>query len=91
MAADPFEVLATAAVRDARNGPTFVAALQARMPGVPIRILSGEEEAEFSAAGVLCGIPQADGILADIGGGSLELVRLDAGVRGEASQPCRSA
>lgn len=84
MAADPFEVLGTAAVRDARNGPTFVAALQARMPGVPIRILSGEEEAEFSAAGVLCGIPQADGILADIGGGSLELVRLNAGVRGEA-------
>ena len=46
------------------------------MPGVPIRILSGLEEAEFSAEGVLCGIPDADGILADIGGGSLEVVRL---------------
>jgi exopolyphosphatase/guanosine-5'-triphosphate,3'-diphosphate pyrophosphatase len=83
MGAQPFEVLATAAVRDARNGPDFVAALEARMPGVPIRVLSGQQEAEYSAEGVLCGIPTADGILADIGGGSLEVVRLTAGKRGE--------
>src|SRR3984957_3263003 len=82
MGAYPFEVLATAAVRDARNGPDFVARLRARMPDVPIRVLSGLEEAEYSAMGVLCGIPSADGILADIGGGSLELVRLDNGTRG---------
>jgi exopolyphosphatase / guanosine-5'-triphosphate,3'-diphosphate pyrophosphatase len=83
MGAEPFEVLATAAVRDALNGPDFVAALEARLPGVPIRILSGIEEAEYSAEGVLCGIPTADGILADIGGGSLEVVRLSAGKRRE--------
>ena len=82
MGAHPFEVLATAAVRDAKNGPEFVARLQLRMPDVLIRVLSGLEEAEFSAMGVLCGIPTADGILADIGGGSLELVRLDGGTRG---------
>jgi exopolyphosphatase/guanosine-5'-triphosphate,3'-diphosphate pyrophosphatase len=82
MGAAPFEVLATAAVRDARNGPDFVAGLRARMPDVPVRVLSGAEEAELSAMGVLCGIPSADGILADIGGGSLELVRLDRGTRG---------
>lgn len=82
MSARPFEVLATAAVRDASNGSEFVAGLQAHMPGVPIRILSGREEAELSAEGVLCGIPTADGVLADIGGGSLELVRLQAGRRG---------
>lgn len=82
MGAAPFEVLATAAVRDARNGADFVAALQSRMPDVPIRILSGLHEAEYSAMGVLCGIPTADGILADIGGGSLEVVRLDHGTRG---------
>ena len=81
MRADPFEVLATAAVRDASNGAEFVAALEARMPGVPIRILSGEQEAGLSAAGVLCGIPAADGILGDIGGGSVEVVRLEAGQR----------
>ena len=84
MGADPFEVLATAAVRDASNGPEFVAGLRERMPGVPIRILSGEDEASFSAAGVLCGIPRADGVLADIGGGSLEVVRLSAGQAGPA-------
>ncbi len=84
MGAEPFEVLATAAVRDATNGAAFVADLQARMPGVPIRILSGEQEATFSADGLLCGMPSADGVLADIGGGSLELVRLDRGVRGTA-------
>ena len=84
MGADPFEVLATAAVRDAANGPAFVAGLQERMPGVPIHILSGEQEASLSAAGVLCGIPQAEGVLADIGGGSLEVVRLVAGVPGAA-------
>jgi exopolyphosphatase / guanosine-5'-triphosphate,3'-diphosphate pyrophosphatase len=88
MGAQPFEVLATAAVRDARNGPDFVAALGQRMPGVAIRVLSGLQEAEYSAEGVLCGIPTADGILADIGGGSLEVVRLAAGTRG-ASQTLR--
>jgi exopolyphosphatase/guanosine-5'-triphosphate,3'-diphosphate pyrophosphatase len=85
MGAVPFEVLATSAVRDARNGPAFAQELEARMQGVTIRVLSGEEEADLSADGVLCGIPAADGILADIGGGSLELVRLSAGRRGAAA------
>ncbi|GBQ84311.1 exopolyphosphatase [Gluconacetobacter johannae DSM 13595] len=84
MEADPFEILATAAVRDATNGPEFVAALRARMPGVPIRILSGEEEADYSATGVLCGLPEAEGLVADIGGGSLELIRLSGGQKMDA-------
>jgi exopolyphosphatase / guanosine-5'-triphosphate,3'-diphosphate pyrophosphatase len=88
MGAEPFEVLATAAVRDAENGPAFVAALRERMGNVPIQILSGQEEAAYSADGVVCGIPSADGILADIGGGSLEVVRLVRGTRG-ASQTLR--
>ena len=75
----PLEVLATAAVRDASNGAAFAAALADRMPGVPIRILSGEEEARLSAAGLLLGFPAANGILGDLGGGSLEVVRLDQG------------
>lgn len=84
MQADPFEVLATAAVRDAVNGPHFIAQLQARLPGVPITVLSGEQEADLSAAGLVCGIPDAHGLLADIGGGSLELVRLECGRRATA-------
>jgi exopolyphosphatase/guanosine-5'-triphosphate,3'-diphosphate pyrophosphatase len=82
MRASPFEVLATAAVRDASNGPDFVAELRRRFPAVVIRVLSGEDEAMLSAGGMLCGIPHADGILADIGGGSLEVVRLTAGACG---------
>ncbi len=81
LGAHPFEVLATAAVRDASNGAAFVSMLSEVMPGVPIHVLSGQQEASLSAEGLLCGIPQADGILADIGGGSLELVRLEAGVQ----------
>ena len=79
MHADPFEILATAAVRDATNGPTFVRQVTEALPGVAVRVLTGEEEARYSAAGLLCGIPAADGILADIGGGSMELVHLAAG------------
>ncbi len=76
MDAHPLEILATAAVRDAQNGPAFVTDLRTRLPDATIRILTGEEEAALAAEGVRCGIPYADGILADIGGGSLELVRL---------------
>ena len=61
------------------------------MPGVPIRILTGVEEAGFSADGVLLGFPGADGILADLVGGSLEAVRLEAGqIRQAASLPIGS-
>ena len=79
MGADPVEVLATAAVRDATNGPEFMAGLASVMPGARITILSGDEEARFSAEGLLLGVPQADGVLGDLGGGSLELVRLVQG------------
>ena len=82
MGASPFEVLATAAVRDATNGPEFVARAEAVMPGISVRVLSGREEAALSAEGLLCGVPDADGVLADIGGGSLELVRLEGGATG---------
>jgi exopolyphosphatase/guanosine-5'-triphosphate,3'-diphosphate pyrophosphatase len=84
MGASPFEVLATSAVRDAENGPEFVRLMQQRLPEMRINVLSGHQEALLSAEGVLCGIPGADGVLADLGGGSLELVRLDAGRVGDA-------
>ncbi len=79
MGAGTVEALATSAVREAVNGPDFVERIRAEMPELPMRVLSGAEEATLSAAGVLCGIPSADGILADIGGGSLEVVRLATG------------
>ncbi len=66
------ETFATAAVRDARNGAEFVARARNAI-GTPVRILSGEDEARFAAEGVLAGIPEADGVVGDLGGGSLEL------------------
>lgn len=66
------EAVATAAVRDARNGNEFVARARDAL-GVQIRVLSGEDEARLAAEGVLAAIPDADGIVGDLGGGSLEL------------------
>jgi exopolyphosphatase/guanosine-5'-triphosphate,3'-diphosphate pyrophosphatase len=85
MHAEPLEILATAALRDASNGEAFAMQVRRRLHGIPLRILSGAEEAQFSARGLLCGIPEADGILGDFGGGSLELVALAGGATGEAA------
>jgi exopolyphosphatase/guanosine-5'-triphosphate,3'-diphosphate pyrophosphatase len=65
--------VATAAVREAKNGRQFIAQARAAL-GAPIDILSGRQEAQFAAMGVLSGIPDADGVVGDLGGGSLELV-----------------
>lgn len=78
MGVDSIALLATAAVRDARDGPAFAARIE-KETGRKVRIVSGEDEAKLSALGVLAGIPEADGLMGDLGGGSLELVRLQAG------------
>ncbi len=66
-------IAATAAVRDANNGRTFLDEAE-RICKLPIRLVSGEDEARLSALGVLSGTPDAQGIVGDLGGGSLELV-----------------
>lgn len=71
------QCVATAAVRDAENGPAFIAA--AAEAGLEIRLLSGEEEAEAAGYGVLSAIPDARGIAVDLGGGSLELAEVADG------------
>jgi exopolyphosphatase / guanosine-5'-triphosphate,3'-diphosphate pyrophosphatase len=72
---DHLAVLATAAVRDASDGEAFAAEVE-RQCRVQVKIIDGAEEARLSAAGVVAGIPDADGIVADLGGGSVELVRV---------------
>ncbi|SFF87684.1 exopolyphosphatase / guanosine-5'-triphosphate,3'-diphosphate pyrophosphatase [Novosphingobium sp. CF614] len=72
---DNVECVATAAARDAANGAEFLDAV--RGFGLAPRLLSGEEEARASAAGVIAAFPGARGIAADLGGGSLELVEID--------------
>ena len=70
-------VVATAAVRDAANGAEFLDRVRAL--GLDPELLSGEAEAEASAMGVLSAFPNADGVVGDLGGGSLELVEVRGG------------
>jgi exopolyphosphatase/guanosine-5'-triphosphate,3'-diphosphate pyrophosphatase len=67
------DVLATAAVRDASDGRTFVREIERRYR-LKVRVLAGAEEGRLSAYGVLAGIPEANGVVGDLGGGSVELV-----------------
>ncbi|MBP7000588.1 MAG: Ppx/GppA family phosphatase [Amaricoccus sp.] len=71
--------VATAAVREARDGPAFCEQVQ-RETGLILHVASGGEEARLAANGVLLGWPRADGLVCDMGGASMELAHL---VRGE--------
>ncbi|MCJ2184743.1 Ppx/GppA family phosphatase [Novosphingobium sp. 1949] len=71
------DCVATAAARDASNGPAFLEAV--RGFGLAPRLLSGDEEARASAMGVLAAFPGAHGTVADLGGGSLELIGVEDG------------
>ena len=64
--------IATAAVRDAANGAEFLNRAE-RVLGCKIELLSGQREARLSALGVISSIYKADGLVGDLGGGSLEL------------------
>jgi exopolyphosphatase/guanosine-5'-triphosphate,3'-diphosphate pyrophosphatase len=83
-AVQPYEVFvaATAAVREAEDGEAFIREVKAQT-GLKVRVLSGEEEARFSALGVAAGIPDATGVAGDLGGFSLELVCINDGEPGE--------
>lgn len=74
-------VLATAAVRDAANGEWFLEEAE-RVSGYPVSLLTGSREAELSAYGVLSGFHDPDGVVGDLGGGSLELIDLQNGTLG---------
>ena len=70
--------LATAAAREADNGEEFINEAEEAL-GVNIDVLTGKEEARYAALGVIAGIPDADGVAGDLGGGSLELVDIKDG------------
>jgi len=78
MAVDQIEAVATAAVRDSENGPEFVSRIEKEC-GFKVEVLTGQEEAELSALGVLSGFPGANGVMGDLGGGSLELAAIEDG------------
>ena len=79
-------VMATAAIRDASDGTEFVR--EVGNIGFDCEVLSAGEEAQLAGMGVLSGIPDADGVAGDLGGGSLELVAVgDGDVDGGISLP----
>ncbi|MEM9599683.1 MAG: Ppx/GppA family phosphatase [Pseudomonadota bacterium] len=68
-------VAATAAMREARDAPAFIEDIR-KKTGLSVVPVSGKEEARLSALGLLAGDPRATGLAADLGGASLELIRL---------------
>ncbi|WBH16562.1 Ppx/GppA family phosphatase [Sphingomonas radiodurans] len=86
MACDNIRTVATAAVRDAANGEVLIA--RAADVGLTVELLSGQAEAFAAGHGVLSAVRDADGIVGDLGGGSLELVRIAGGeIHANASFP----
>lgn len=75
-------VLATAAVRDAADGPKFIKRAK-KEAGVKIGVLSGEDEARLAGLGVIAGAPDATGAAADLGGSSLEIVPVSRRTTGD--------
>lgn len=81
------KIVATSAVREAKNGVQFVDNIK-HETGLDIEVVSGREEARLSGKGVICAVPRATGIIGDLGGGSLELAAVhDKQVDNETTLP----
>ncbi|ENN92409.1 exopolyphosphatase [Bartonella bovis] len=72
---DKIHALATAAVREAKNGEAFIQSAE-KILHDRVRILSGNEEAVYSAYGVISTFYRPNGVSGDLGGGSLELINV---------------
>ncbi len=81
MKVDTLRVVATAATREAQNGRVLVE--QAAALGIRVDVLDGDTEATAAGLGVLSDNPHANGYVGDLGGGSLELIRVANGALGE--------
>jgi exopolyphosphatase / guanosine-5'-triphosphate,3'-diphosphate pyrophosphatase len=66
--------VATAAVRQAADGPAFIQTIR-DATGIDLRIISDTEEAELAFIGALNTLEEQDGLVVDMGGASTELVR----------------
>jgi exopolyphosphatase / guanosine-5'-triphosphate,3'-diphosphate pyrophosphatase len=81
MKVDTLRVVATAATREAKNGNRLVEGAAAL--GIRVDVLDGDTEARAAGLGVLSDNPHANGYVGDLGGGSLELIRVSGGQLGE--------
>lgn len=75
---EPLSCVATAAIREAEDGPDFQRRVEKEI-GLKLVVVNGEEEARLSAQGVLLGWPEANGLVCDIGGNSMELAEVSKG------------
>lgn len=78
----PLTCVATAAAREATDGPDFCLEVE-QLTGLKLHVIDGAEEARLSAQGVLLGWPEAQGLVCDIGGNSMELAELRDGTVGQ--------
>src|SRR3984957_4154847 len=69
------DAVATSAIRDAENREEFLALARERS-SLPIRVLSREEEARYGYLAAINSTTLRDGCVLDLGGGSLQLVRV---------------
>ncbi|MFV2038544.1 MAG: exopolyphosphatase, partial [Paracoccaceae bacterium] len=83
----PLAAVATAAVREARDGSEFCAQVR-RETGLRLRVIDALDEARLAAQGVLLGWPGARGLVCDMGGASMELAEVaDGKVGARATSP----
>jgi exopolyphosphatase / guanosine-5'-triphosphate,3'-diphosphate pyrophosphatase len=75
LAGDAVDAVATSAIRDAENASGFLARAHERL-GLPIRVLSREQEARYGYLAAVNSTTLRDGSVLDLGGGSLQLVRV---------------
>ena len=68
-------MVATAAIRDAADGQPLIRDIR-ESTGINVEVMTAEREARLAARGLMAGIPRADGILGDMGGGSIEFARI---------------
>ncbi len=73
--ADAVDALATSAIRDAENAEAFLERARERS-GLPIRVLSREAEARYGYLAAVNSTTLTDGCALDLGGGSMQLVRV---------------
>ncbi|MDR9395071.1 MAG: Ppx/GppA family phosphatase [Roseovarius sp.] len=78
MGTGPLTAVATAAVREAEDGPDFCDEVM-QATGIKLWVVDGHEEARLSAQGVLLGWPGSYGLVCDIGGSSMELAEINGG------------
>ena len=71
---DEVIAVATSAIREAGNRAEVVDAIA--QEGLPVRVITAEEEARYAYLGVVNSTTMRDGLILDVGGGSAQLARL---------------